>query len=113
MKHGFTTASLIAIAALSFGIVQPGHAADAPAGAAKPVLSVSAADAAIKGKVEAALAETTTLQDAKIRVDVSDGVILLSGQVSSPAQRDAAAQRAAGVAGVKRVINELAPPTGS
>ena len=64
-------------------------------------------------QVEAALAETTTLQDAKIRVDVSDGVILLSGQVSSPTQRDAAAQRAAGVEGVKRVINELAPPTGS
>ncbi|MCZ4305426.1 BON domain-containing protein [Zoogloeaceae bacterium G21618-S1] len=113
MKHGFTTASLIAIAALSFGLVQPGQAAGTPDSTAKPVLSVSAADAAIKGKVEAALAETTTLQDAKIRVDVSEGVILLSGQVSSPAQRDAAAQRAAGVEGVKRVINELAPPTGS
>lgn len=110
MKKGFTAASLIAISAFSFGLVQPAAAGDAAARTAAPAISTSAADAAIKGKVEATLAETTSLQDANIRVEVSDGVILLSGQVSSAAQRDAAAQRAAGVEGVKRVINELAAP---
>ncbi|MEZ5626172.1 MAG: BON domain-containing protein [Rhodocyclaceae bacterium] len=110
MKHGFTAASLIAISAFTFGVLPPAMAGDAAARTAAPAMSTSAADAAIKGKVEASLAETTSLQDAQIQVEVSDGVILLSGQVNSAAQRDAAAQRAAGVEGVKRVINELAAP---
>lgn len=108
MKNGFSAASLIALTALSFGLANPGFAGEAAAPAQAPALSTSAADAAIKGKVEATLAETKTLQDANIRVDVSEGVILLSGKVNSQAQRDAAAQRAAAVQGVKRVINELA-----
>ena len=70
-------------------------------------LRPAAADAFLKGKVEAALAAEMSLHGTDILVDVLDRVILLSGEVGSVDQRVTAGRLAASVSGVKKVMNEV------
>lgn len=70
-------------------------------------LNEAAADAAIRGKVEAALAGDKPLQGADILVDTKGGVVLLSGQADSTAQRSRAGRLAANIPGVRKVMNEI------
>lgn len=105
MKTRLSLAALLATSALAMGIAQPAFSADA---AAPIVLAQAENDDAIRGKVEAAVAGDPNLQGNTIMVDTKDGVVLLSGEVSSEAQREAAGAAAASVEGVTKVMNELA-----
>ncbi len=105
MKTRLSLAALLATSALAMGIAQPAFSADA---AAPIVLAQAENDDAIRGKVEAAVAGDPNLQGNTIMVDTKDGVVLLSGEVSSEAQREAAGAAAASVEGVSKVMNELA-----
>ncbi len=104
MKKGLSIAAVLATTALAMGIAQPTFAADA----STPIVVAQADDAAIRGKVEAAIAGDTSLQGSSIMVDTKDGVVLLSGEVSSEEQRETAGAAAASVEGVTKVMNELA-----
>ena len=108
MKNRVSIAALLATSALAMGIAQPAFSADT-ATPAEPVLVAQAEnDAAVRGKVEAAIAGDTNLHGASIMVDTKDGIVLLSGEVSNEEQREAAGAAAAGVEGVSKVMNELA-----
>lgn len=74
----------------------------------------SAADIATDTKMKAAIA--TAIADAmgkaavSITTDVYEQEVLLTGTIKSAAEKDQAAKLAKGVAGVKKVINELFVP---
>jgi len=99
-------AAVIATTAVAFGVFD---VTDVRANESfyQTALSESAADAAIKGKLEAALATERTLRDQQIVVDVKGGVILLSGEVDNTGQRATAGRLAASIDGVKKVMNEI------
>src|SRR5579872_7286643 len=65
----------------------------------------------IQGKIYA----DQSVQSKQITVQAADGVVTLAGNVSSDAERNAAATDAASVKGVKTVVNNLqvAPPATS
>jgi len=73
-------------------------------------LREAATDAAVKGKVESALANELSLHGLEIGVDVKGGIILLSGEVPGTGLRSMAGRVAASVPGVKKVMNELIVP---
>lgn len=108
MKNRLSIAALLASAALAMGIAQPAFSADTSNTAEPLVVAQTVDDEAVRGKVEAALAGDTNLQGAAIMVDTKDGVVLLSGEVGTEGQREAAGSAAAGVEGVSKVMNELA-----
>src|SRR5437588_53228 len=58
--------------------------------------------------VQAKILGDSTVQNKQMTINAKDGVVTLSGQVSSDAERAAAASDAAGVSGVKTVVNNLA-----
>jgi osmotically-inducible protein OsmY len=64
-------------------------------------------DLTIKREVEAELQWEPSVNAAEIGVAVKDGILTLTGHVSTLAQKYAAARAAARVAGVKAVVNEL------
>ena len=64
-------------------------------------------DLTIKQDVEAELQWEPSVNAAEIGVAVKDGIVTLTGRVSSLTQKYAAARAAARVAGVKAVANEL------
>jgi osmotically-inducible protein OsmY len=64
-------------------------------------------DLAIKKNVEAELQWEPSLNAAGIGVAVKDGIVTLTGRVTSYAEKTAAARAAARVTGVKAVANEL------
>jgi osmotically-inducible protein OsmY len=64
-------------------------------------------DAAITTAVKAKLLADTETPGMKIDVDTKDGVVTLSGSVSSAAASAKAAAEAADIKGVKRVVNNL------
>jgi osmotically-inducible protein OsmY len=99
-------ATAVAATLALLGASMPARADD-PGAFYRMAMSEAAADAAIKGKVEAALATERSLHGLDILVDVKGGVILLSGQVDSAGQRQTAGRLATGVSGVKKVMNEL------
>lgn len=109
MNNKLAYAAVIATTAVAFGIIDP---ADVRAEGSfyRMALSQAATDAAIKGKVEAALATERTLAATHIYVDVKGAVILLSGDASNAGQRVTAGRLAAGVEGVKKVMNEIMVP---
>lgn len=70
-------------------------------------------DAALTAKVKAALIAEPTIKAMAIDVDSKDGVVTLFGTVDNLATRDKATQAAAGVEGVKSVLNNLKIISGS
>jgi osmotically-inducible protein OsmY len=64
-------------------------------------------DLSIKQEVEAELQWEPSVNAAGIRVAVKDGVVTLSGRISTLAEKYAAARAAARVDGVKVVANEI------
>jgi osmotically-inducible protein OsmY len=64
-------------------------------------------DLTIKKEVEAELQWEPSLNAASIGVAVKDGIVTLTGRVSSYAEKMAAARAAARVSGVKAVANEI------
>ncbi len=106
MNNRLAFAAVLATTAVAFGLAQPVSAGEY-SHFYRMAMSEAAADAAIKGKVEAALATERSLHGIEILVDVKGGVILLSGDVDSASQRETAGRLAASVEGVKKVMNEL------
>jgi len=64
-------------------------------------------DAQIQSDVQTKLNADSGLQGKQLGVQADKGTVTLSGTVDNEAQRDAAARYAAGVPGVKEVINNL------
>lgn len=64
-------------------------------------------DAAITSAVKAKFLADTTVSGLKIDVDTNDGVVTLTGNVSSRAEADRAVMMARSTEGVTRVINNL------
>jgi len=112
MNNKLAYAAVIATTAMAFGLADS-STVRAEGNFYRTALSEAASDAAIKGKVEAALATERTLNATQIIVDVKGGVILLSGEVASTGQRATAGRLAAGVEGVKKVMNEIMVPRSS
>jgi hypothetical protein len=70
-------------------------------------------DAQITSEVQSNFNRDSGLQGKQLSAQSSNGVVTLSGNVDSDAQRDAAARYAASIPGVKEVVNNLvvsAPP---
>jgi hypothetical protein len=72
-------------------------------------------DAQIQSDVQAKISADSGLAGKQLGIQAASGAVTLSGNVDNDAQRDAAARYAAGVPGVKQVINNLtvtppAPP---
>lgn len=70
-------------------------------------------DGYIAATIKAALLDNHNTSGTRINVDSRDGVVLLSGFAGSEAEKAAATRVAAGVTGVKQVVNNVAigPPT--
>jgi hyperosmotically inducible protein len=64
-------------------------------------------DASLTAAVKAKLAADSTLSGLKINVDTLDGVVTLSGEVRSQADKDAAARLARETGGVREVNDRL------
>ena len=64
-------------------------------------------DAALTASVKAKLVADATVSGKKIQVDSLDGVVTLSGEVHSPAARDAAVRLARETTGVREVNDRL------
>jgi BON domain len=75
------------------------------------MLSVSCAkkldDAKMSSEIRGRFSQDSGLASKQLTVQANNGVVTLSGTVDNAAQRDAAGQQAASVAGVKTVINNL------
>ena len=69
--------------------------------------SSAPSDAQITGEVQTKLSSNSNLQGKQIQVQSSNGVVTLSGVVSSDFERMSAANDAAQVDGVKTVVNNL------
>ena len=64
-------------------------------------------DAKIANQVQSKIAADSNIQNKQIGVQSADGVVTLSGTVTSELERTAAANDAAQVSGVKTVVNDL------
>lgn len=64
-------------------------------------------DAAITGKVKAAVMAEPGIRSLKIDVDTKDGVVTLNGKIDTQEQKNRAMQVAQGVDGVKSVVDHL------
>jgi hypothetical protein len=65
------------------------------------------ADTTLTTKIKAKIALDDTVKSADVRVHTQDGVVTLSGTVSSAAMEQRIAQLARETAGVKSVVNEI------
>jgi len=70
--------------------------------------AVEARDDQVKGAVESRLGTRDDLSDGKINVEVSNGVVRLSGNVASQADRLTALTVARSTSGVRSVVSDLA-----
>jgi osmotically-inducible protein OsmY len=105
VKHkALRTAGLLffAMAAWPAAAGDTSTATDEGTVAAKP-----ADDVTVAAKVSSALAEDPTIKAREIKVTSRHGRVLLSGFVTSAAEKMAASKVAAGVSGVKVVENNL------
>ncbi len=75
-------------------------------GASQPV-GQKLDDSVLTGRVKSALVDTKDVKSGQINVESNDGVVQLSGFVTSGAMRDRAIKVASAVEGVKRVDNAL------
>jgi len=64
-------------------------------------------DAKMSSDIQSKFSQDSGLSSKQLTVQANNGVVTLSGTVDNQAQRDAAGQQAASVAGVKTVINNL------
>ncbi len=64
-------------------------------------------DAKMSSEIQTRFSQDSGLASKQLTVQANNGVVTLSGSVDNAAQRDAAAQQAASVPGVKTVINNL------
>jgi len=64
-------------------------------------------DAKMSSEIQSRFSQDSGLASKQLTVQANNGVVTLSGIVDNAAQRDAAGQQAASVAGVKTVINNL------
>ena len=64
-------------------------------------------DAKMSGEIQSKFSQDSGLASKQLTVQANNGVVTLSGTVENAAQRDAAGQQAAGISGVKTVINNL------
>jgi osmotically-inducible protein OsmY len=73
----------------------------------------AASDGYIAATIKAALLDNRHTSGTRINVDSRDGIVHLSGFAGSEAEKAAATRVAAGVEGVKQVVNDVAvaPPT--
>ena len=90
-RHSFSLYSCIVAASLILGV-----------GCAKKL-----DDAKMSSDIQNKFSQDSGLSSKQLTVQANDGVVTLSGTVDNQAQRDAAGQQAASVAGVKTVINNL------
>ncbi|MCB1889555.1 MAG: BON domain-containing protein [Rhodocyclaceae bacterium] len=104
MKQRSAIAGILATAALAFAI---SLSANAENGSARRVSVDTAVDAAINGKVAAALMSDPGLLGARIDVDTHDGIVRLAGTVVGAADLRRALDIASQVEGVRRVDNLL------
>jgi hyperosmotically inducible protein len=70
-------------------------------------------DPVITGKVKASLAVDSTVRASHIEVATQDGVVTLSGNLNTQAEKDRAMEIARSTSGVKSVVDMLAVRTGS
>lgn len=87
------------------------RASDESSGASSAIGQVSGSDTAITAKVKAALAKERKVNVSDISVETSQGEVILSGFVDSPAQMDQALKIAKSVEGVAKVTNKMKPRT--
>jgi osmotically-inducible protein OsmY len=73
--------------------------------------TVEVKDADIKKSIEKQLAEETRLEDADIGMDVKNGVVHLTGEVKSNAERFTALQTARMAPGVRAVVDDMTVAT--
>ena len=104
VKQRSAIAGILATAALAFAI---SLSANAENGSARRVSVDTAVDAAINGKVAAALMSDPGLLGARIDVDTHDGIVRLAGTVVGAADLRRALDIASQVEGVRRVDNLL------
>jgi hyperosmotically inducible protein len=64
-------------------------------------------DDTIYDKVRISLASDIDVKGAGLKVDVKDGVVTLSGNIESQAQKDKATHITKKVKGVKKVVNNI------
>lgn len=64
-------------------------------------------DAKMSSEIQSRFSQDSGLASKQLTVQANNGVVTLTGTVDNAAQRDAAAQQAASVSGVKTVINNL------
>src|SRR5262245_16853307 len=69
-------------------------------------------DPVITGKVKAAMAVDSTVRASQIEVATKDGVVTLSGNIDSQAEKDRAMEIARSASGVRSVVDMLAVRTG-
>lgn len=81
--------------------------------AGKESTQAKAEDRAISTRIEQLLAREPQLKTADLRVYTANGIVELTGFVSSLAAKDRAGLVAASVAGVVQVHNDLLPPAQS
>lgn len=93
--------ALLAMAALSLGLVLPGIAAG----------DTNPSDSQVTARVKEALAAVGSLKGANIGVKTADGVVTLSGTVSDPHAKFAAVAAVIKVEGVRILDDELKTPS--
>ncbi|MCB1956920.1 MAG: BON domain-containing protein [Rhodocyclaceae bacterium] len=104
MKQRSAIAGILATSAIAFAI---SLSASAQGDAVRVVSRDTAMDAAINGRVAAALMSDPGLLGARIDVDTENGVVKLAGTVMGAAELHRALDIAAQVDGVRRVDNLL------
>jgi len=103
LKNALLSAGLIGLGIVG-GYTRVATAA--PQTAASKTIVAAVDDKTLTSRIEAAVEKDRTLTDQDVDVDVSNGVVTLTGSVRSVA-RKASAGRHANIAGVSRVNNEL------
>jgi hypothetical protein len=81
----------------------------APAGAVPPAAE-PAGDAGLRARVHQTLALSAPLRDARIDVDVSGGIVTLTGEAPNAVAQELAGSLAATVPGVRKVLNAIQLP---
>ncbi|MGY3040131.1 hyperosmotically inducible protein [Rhodanobacter sp. TND4EL1] len=98
------TAMMVGLAAIPFGqVMAQGSAASMQKASDNQTVPDKAADAWITTKVKSEFGTTKGISATDISVETSDGVVTLSGTVSSAAEKTAAERVAKSVKGVKSV----------
>ncbi len=101
------TASNVMTPPATSSAMTPPATSSAPAGDRTANAKEAMSDAAITGKVKAAVMAEPGIRSLNINVDTKDGVVTLNGKIDSKEHKDRAMQIAQGVDGVKSVVDNL------